>query len=134
MAGGDEHHDDVAHNMKIKWIDESQGMSLKKFMSDQQRNQTKDVKENMFKGLIIVDIEPATVKHHRVWMDKADENSQYLETYDAMHKTTESEREAKGPITTSTYATEDDDIVGFSFCSQSSGSWKDRRLRLRCCV
>ena len=32
-------------------------------------------------------------------MDMADENSQYLETYDAMRKTTESEREAKDPIT-----------------------------------
>ena len=43
--------------MKIKWIDESQGVSLKKFMSAQHRNQTKDVKENMLKGLNIVDIE-----------------------------------------------------------------------------
>ena len=33
------------------------------------------------------------------WKDKADENSQCLETYDAMRKTTESEREAKDQIT-----------------------------------
>ena len=32
-------------------------------------------------------------------MDKADENSQYLETYDAMRIMTESERETKDPIT-----------------------------------
>ena len=31
-------------------------------------------------------------------MDKADENSQSLETYDAMRKTTESEREAEDQI------------------------------------
>ena len=31
-------------------------------------------------------------------VDKADENSQRLETYDAMRKTTESEREAKNQI------------------------------------
>ena len=68
-------------------------------MSAQHRNQTKDVKENMLKGLIIVDIEQVAVKHHRVWMDEVDRNSQYLETYDAMRKTTESEREAKDPIT-----------------------------------
>ena len=55
----------LKNDMKIKWIDESQGVSLKKFMSAQHRNQTKDVKENMLKGLIIVDIEPVTVKHHR---------------------------------------------------------------------
>ena len=88
----------LKNDMKIKWIDESQNVPLKKFMSAQHRNQTKDVKENLLKGLIIVDIEPVTVKHHRVWMDEADRNSQYLETYDAMRKTTESEREAKDPI------------------------------------
>ena len=89
----------LKNDTKIKWIDESQGVSLKKFMSAQHRNQTKDVKENLLKGLIIVDISSrVTVKHHRVWMDEADRNSQYLETYDAMRKTTESEREAKDPI------------------------------------
>ena len=35
------------------------------------------------------------VKHHHAGVDKADENSQSLETYDAMRKTTENEREAK---------------------------------------
>ena len=56
-------------DMKIKWIDESQGVSLKKFMSAQHRNQTKDVKENMLKGLIIVDIEPVTVKQRHAQND-----------------------------------------------------------------
>ena len=32
-------------------------------------------------------------------IDKADRNSQYLETFDAMRKTMESECEAKDPIT-----------------------------------
>ena len=56
------------------------------------------MKENKLKGLIIVDIEPVTVKHHCVWMNKADDNSQYLETYDAMRKMTENEREAEDQI------------------------------------
>ena len=56
------------------------------------------MKENKLKGLIIVDIEPVTVKHHCVWMNKADDNSQYLETYDAMRKMTENECEARDPI------------------------------------
>ena len=38
------------------------------------------------------------VKHHHARVDKADENSQILETYDAMRKTTESEREAEDQI------------------------------------
>ena len=68
-------------------------------MSDQQRNQTKDVKELvLFKGLIIVDVELVTVKHHRAWVDGADKKSQCLETYYAKRKTMESEREAKDQI------------------------------------
>ena len=89
----------LKNDMNIKWIDESQGVSLKKFMSAQHRNQTEDVKENMLKGLIIVDIELVTVKHHRAWVDEADKNSQCLETYYAMRKTMESECEAKDQIT-----------------------------------
>ena len=111
-------------DMKIKWIDESQGVSLKEFMGAQHRNQTEDVKENMLKGLVIVhcyrfDNEMIAVKSYKssdcsgwngwqnivieteygyAWVDKADENSQCLETYDAMRKTTESEREAKDQI------------------------------------
>ena len=78
---------------------QSQGVSLKKFMSIQQRNQTKDVKELvLLKGLIIVDIELVTVKHHRAWVDEADKKSQCLETCCARRKTMESEREAKDQI------------------------------------
>ena len=87
----------VMCGMKIKWIDDSQ-------------------KENRPKGLVIVDIELVAVKSCKgpgssgwngwqsivmeteygdSWVDKADENRQRLETYDAMRKTTESEREAK---------------------------------------
>ena len=105
-------------DMKIK-SRQSQGVSLKKFMSAQHRNQTEDVKENKLKGLIIVNIEMFAMKSCKcpvyfrwndwqsivieteygyAWMDKADENSQCLETYDAMRKTTESEREAKDQI------------------------------------
>ena len=97
---------------------QSQGVLLKKFMSAQHRNQTEDVKENKLKGRIIVDIEMFAMRSCKspvysrwnwqsivieteygyAWMDKADENSQCLETYDAMRKTTESEREAKDQI------------------------------------
>ena len=64
---------------------------------------TEDVKENKLKDLIIVhcyqfDNEMIAVKHHHALVDKADENSQSLETYDAMRKTTESEREAEDQI------------------------------------
>ena len=37
-------------------------------------------------------------KYGDAWVDKADENSQRLETYDAMRKTTESERKAEDQI------------------------------------
>ena len=123
--------------MKIKWIDDCQGVSLEEFMRVQHRNheaaihqlqashaeelrrirqETEDVKENRPKGLVIVDIELVAVKSCKgsgssgwngwqsivmeteygdAWVDKVDENRQRLETYDAMRKTTESEREAK---------------------------------------
>ena len=57
------------------------------------------MEENKTKGLIIIDMELVAAKHQRVWVDKADENSQRLETYDVMRKTTESEREVKDQIT-----------------------------------
>ena len=58
-------------------------------------------------------------------MDKADENSQCLETYDTMRKTTQSEREAKDQIT-------EQITCDISPGSLKSGSWKDRRLRTKC--
>ena len=79
------------------------------------------MKENRPKGLIIIDIELVAVKSHTnpgssgwngwqsivmeteygdAWVDKTDENSQRLETHDAMHQTTESDLlEAKDQIT-----------------------------------
>ena len=91
-------------DMKIKSC-QSQGVSLEKLTSVQQelrrtRQETEDVQENKLKDLIIVhcyqfDNEMIAVKHHHAWVDKAEENSESLETYDAMRKTTESEREAK---------------------------------------
>ena len=82
--------------MKITWIDDSQGMP------------TEDVKIELFavkscKGpgsprwngwqIIVMETE-----HGDAWVDQADENSQRLEMYYAMRKTTESEREAKDQI------------------------------------
>ena len=94
-------------DMKIKSC-QSQGVSLEKLMSVQQelrrtRQEIEDVKENKLKDLIIVhcyqfDNEMIAVKHHHARVDKADEDSQSLETYDAMRKTTESEREAEDQI------------------------------------
>ena len=94
-------------DMKIKSC-QSQGVSLEKIMSVQQelrrtRQETEDVKEYKRKDLIIVhcyqfDNEMIAVKRHLARVDKADEDSQSLETYDAMRKTTESEREAEDQI------------------------------------
>ena len=81
------------------------GCVTQEVQSAQHRNQTEDVEENKLKGLIIVDIEMFAVKSYKspvyswwndwqsivieteyghAWMDKADENSQCLETYDSM--------------------------------------------------
>ena len=84
-------------DMKIKWIDDSQGVPLDELKKT--RQETEDVEENKTKSLIIVDMELVAVKHHRAWVDKADENSQSLAMYNAMRKTTKSEREAKYQIT-----------------------------------
>ena len=114
-------------DMKIKSC-QSQGVSLEKLVSVLQelrrtRQETKDVKENKLKDLIIVhcyqfDNEMIAVKSCKSpdysglkgWqsivieteygdaqVDKV-ENSQCLETYDAMRKTTENEREAEDQI------------------------------------
>ena len=94
--------------------------NLKLFEDDLECHRNLPLKENKLKGLIIVDIEVIAAKSYKSpdssrwnrwqiivieieygddWMDKADENSQCLETYDTMRKTTESEREAKDQIT-----------------------------------
>ena len=94
--------------------------NLKLFEDDLEGHQNLPLKENKLKGLITVDIELIEAKSYKSpdysswngwqsiviefeyggdWMDKADENSQCLETYDTMRKTTQSEREAKDQIT-----------------------------------
>ena len=87
----------LKNDMKIKWIDDSQGVTLEKFMRVEMVA-VKSCKSLVYSGWndwqnIIIEIE-----YGDTGMDKADENSQYLETYDAMRKTTESECEAKDPI------------------------------------
>ena len=88
----------LKNDMKIKWIDDSQGVTLEKFMSIEM-GAVKSCKSPVYSGWndwqnIIIEI-----AYSDTGMDKADENSQYLETYDAMHKTTQSEREANDPFT-----------------------------------
>ena len=115
---------------------QSQGVSLEKFMSAQHRNQTEDVKENKLKGLIIVDIEMFAVKSCKspfysrwndwqsivieteygyAWMDKGRRT-----TPCAKRRKVSARRKIRSWCrSTSTYATEDDDIVGFSFWHQT---------------
>ena len=134
-------------DMKIKWIDDSQGVPLEEL-----RRIRQDRKENKLKSLIIVVIfhcnqfdidEMIAVTSYKSpdysgwngWqsivieteygdaqVDKADENSQRLETYDAMRKTTESEREAGDQIM---------EQVKSQVRSLRSSPW-NRRLRTRC--
>ena len=94
--------------------------NLELFEDDLEGHQNLPLKENKLKGLIIVDIELIEAKSYKSpdysrwngwqsiviefeygddWLDKADENSQCLETYDTLRKTTESEREGKDQIT-----------------------------------
>ena len=82
-------------SMRIKWTDDSQGLQELR----RTRQETEDVEENKTKGLIIIEMELVAAKHQRIWVDKVDDNSQRLETYYAMRKTTESEREVKDQIT-----------------------------------
>ena len=93
--------------------------NLKLFEDDLGSHQNLLLKKNMLKGVIIVDIELIAAKSYKSpdysrwngwqsiviefeygddWLVKADENSQCLETYDAMRKTTETECEAKDQI------------------------------------
>ena len=124
------------------------------------RQETENVKEYKLKDLIIVhcyqfDDEMIAVKSCKSpdysglngWqsitieteygdaqVDKADENSQSLETYDAMRKTTEVSARRKTRSwskSTSTHATEDDDIVEFPLGSLKKSQW-NRRLKTKC--
>ena len=129
--------------------------NLELFEDDLEGHQNLPLKKNMFKGVIIVDIEMIAAKSYRSpdysrwngwqsivfefecgddWMDKADGNSQCLETHDTMRKTTESERKAKDQITeqpTIPYATEDDDIESQVRASLRPIPW-NQRLRTKC--
>ena len=81
--------------------------NLKLFEDDLEGHQNLPLKENKLKGVIIVDIELVAAKSYKSpdysrwngwqsiviefeygddWMDKADDNSQCLETYDTMHQ------------------------------------------------
>ena len=98
-------------SMKIKGIDDSQGVPPEELRRTRQETEDVDDAQN---------IELVAVKLHKgpgspgwngwqsivleteygdAWEDKAHENSQRLETYDTMHQPTESEREAKDQIT-----------------------------------
>ena len=97
-------------SMKIKWIDDSQGVPPEELRRTRQETEDVDDAQN---------IELVAVKSHKspgssgwngwqsivmeteygdAWVDKADENSQRLETYNAMHQMMDSEREAKHHI------------------------------------
>ena len=81
-------------DMKIKWIDDSQGVTLEKFMSIEMVavKSCKSPVYSRWNDWQSINIE---IEYGYTGMDKTDENSQYLETCDAMRKTTESEREGK---------------------------------------
>ena len=102
----------------VVYLSITENMEL--FEDDLEGHQNLLLKKNMLKGVIIVDIEMIAAKSYKSpdysrwngwqsvviefeygddWMDKADGNSQCLETYDTMRKTTESERKAKDQIT-----------------------------------
>ena len=98
-------------DMKIKWTDHSQGLPLDELKRTRQEAEDVDDVQNVemiavksckssdFSGWngwqsIITETECGDA-----WVDKADENSQSLEMYNAMRQTTESEREAKDQIT-----------------------------------
>ena len=77
----------VMCGMKIRRIDEPQGVPIE------------ELRRTGWNGWRIIVIE---TECDEAWLDEADKNSQRLETYDAMRKTTENEREAKDQITEQT--------------------------------
>ena len=101
----------VMCGMKIRRIDEPQGVPIEELRRT--RLETEDVKKielvavksckgqgsSGWNGWRIIVIE---TECDEAWLDKADKNSQRLETYDAMRKTTENERETKDQITEQT--------------------------------
>ena len=98
-------------DIKIKWIDHSQGVPLDELKRTRQEvedvNDVQNIemiavrscKSSDYSGWngwqsIVIETE-----YGDVWVDKTDENSQSLEMYNAMRQTTENEREAKDQIT-----------------------------------
>ena len=98
-------------DIKIKWIDDSQGVPLDEL--NRTRQEIEDVNDvqniemiavrsckssdysgrNGWQSIVI------ETEYGDVWVDKTDENSQSLEMYNAMRQTTENELEAKDQIT-----------------------------------
>ena len=98
-------------DMKIKWIDHSQGVPLDELKRTRQEAEDVDDVQNIemiavksckssdhsgWNGWQSIVIE---TEYGDAWVDKADENSQSLEMYNSMRQTTGSEREAKDQIT-----------------------------------
>ena len=98
-------------DMKIKWIDHSQGVPLDELKRTRQEVEDVDDVQNIemiavksckssddsgWNGWQSIVTE---TEYGDAWVDKADENSQSLEMYNAMRQTTGSEREAKDQIT-----------------------------------
>ena len=98
-------------DIKIKWIDDSQGVPLDELKRTRQEvedvNDVQNIemiavrscKSSDYSGWngwqsIVIETE-----YGDVWVDKTDENSQSLEMYNTMHQTTENELEAKDQIT-----------------------------------
>ena len=98
-------------DIKIKWIDDSQGVPLDELKRTRQEvedvNDVQNIemfavrscKSSDYSGWngwqsIVIETE-----YGDVWVDKTDENSQSLKIYNTMHQTTENELEAKDQIT-----------------------------------
>ena len=98
-------------DMKIKWTDDSQGVPLGELKRTRQEAEDVDDVQNIemiavksckssdYSGWNGWQSIVTETKYGDAWVDKADENSQSLAMYNAMRKTTESEREAKNQIT-----------------------------------
>ena len=98
-------------DMKIKWIDHSQGVPLDELKRTRQEVEDVDDVQNVemiaVKSCKSSDYSAwngwqsivTETEYGDTWVDKADENSQSLEMYKAMRQTTGSEREAKDQIT-----------------------------------
>ena len=97
-------------DMKIKWIDDSQGVPLDELKRTRQEVEDVDDVQNIemiavksckssdYSGWNGWQSIVSEIEYDDVWVDKTDENSQSLEMYNTTHQTTENEREAKDQI------------------------------------